>query len=118
MQEKTYTFDTFNKRTYQGISSALSSFNTKNKPLTLLCIGSDLVVGDSLGPLIGTLLTKKNISAYVYGSLSFPVTAKEVNYAKDYINSLHPNSLVVAIDAAVGESDDVGLIRVLVLFPF
>ena len=41
------------------------------------------------------------------------MTAKEVNYAKDYINSLHPNSLVVAIDAAVGESDDVGLIRVI-----
>ena len=108
-----YSFCTFNNYAPQGISSALSSINEiKNTPV-ILCIGSDLVLGDSLGPLIGTLLVKKKINAYVYGTLSSPITAKEVNYAKDYLKFTHPNSTIIAIDAAVGNLEDIGVVRVL-----
>ena len=113
MQSKTYSFSTFFEHASSGIEKAINEINKQNKPLLILCIGSDLIVGDSLGPLIGTLLTKKNIPAFVYGSLSNPITAKEVNYAKTYLSSMHPKSMVVAVDAAVGDTDDVGTIRVL-----
>ena len=113
MQSKTYSFSTFFEHTSSGIEKAISEINNQNKPILVLCIGSDLIVGDSLGPLIGTMLTKKNIPAFVYGSLSNPITAKEINYAKNYLTTIHPKSMIIAVDAAVGDSDDVGTIRVL-----
>jgi putative sporulation protein YyaC len=113
MENQNYTFSTFNEYAPTGISLALKSINNKNKTPIILCIGSDLVLSDSLGPLIGTFLLRKNINAYVYGSLTNPVTAKEVNYAKDYLSKTHNDCPVIAVDAAVGKEDDVGLIRVL-----
>ena len=87
-------------------------FNPKNNKPILICIGSDLVLGDSLGPLVGTLLKKKNVRSYIYGTLNFPITAKEVDYARTYLKQMHPNSLLIAIDAAVGSCDDVGNVKV------
>lgn len=113
MDNNSYSFCLFNDYTSEGISSALSEMHKPTGVPIILCIGSDLVLGDSLGPLIGTLLLKKNINAYVYGTLGSPITAKEVNYAKDYLKKAHPYSTVIAVDAAVGSLEDVGVIRVL-----
>ncbi len=113
MEKTNYTFSTFNEYAPNGIATALTTIGKEASPPVILCIGSDLVLGDSLGPLIGTILLKKNLPAYVYGSLSFPVTAKEVGYAKTYLEKTHPHSRVIAVDAAVGNGEDVGLIRVL-----
>lgn len=77
-----------------------------------MCVGSDLVLGDSLGPLVGTLLKQKGVGTYIYGTLNCPITAKEVEYAKTYLKRLHPDSYVIAIDAAVGAGDDIGLIKI------
>ena len=113
MDNNSYSFCLFNDYTSTGIGSALSEMHNDAGVPIILCIGSDLVLGDSLGPLIGTLLLKRNVEAYVYGTLGSPITAKEVNYAKDYLKKTHPNSSIIAVDAAVGSSEDVGVIRVL-----
>lgn len=110
--ENGYSFNFTNQYAADGICQALSQYNQKrNKPI-LICIGSDLVLGDSLGPLVGTLLKKRNARPYIYGTLNFPITAKEIEYARTYLKQMHPNSVTIAIDAAVGDPDDVGLIRV------
>lgn len=109
---KNYTFNVFNQYAESGIYGALSEFNCKNDYPIIVCIGSDLVLGDSLGPLVGTFLRQKKVGAYVYGTLNQPITAKEVEYARRYLKEIHPDSMIIAIDAAVGESDDVGLIKV------
>lgn len=113
MKEKELTYTSFNKYTAEGISDSLKRYNANVKKPIFICIGSDLVLGDSLGPLVGTLLKKKKVSSYVYGTLNYPITAKEVEYAKKYLKTMHPNSISIAIDAAVGETDDIGLIRVI-----
>ncbi len=112
MNEKSYTFSTFNEYSKDGIFQSLIDVNPKNKRPILVCIGSDLVLGDSLGPLIGTLLKKRDVKSYVYGTLNFPITSKEVDYAGTYLKQMHPDSIIIAIDAAVGEKDDVGIIKV------
>ncbi len=112
MENKEYTFNTFNEHASLGIYQALSNCNPKNKRPFFICIGSDLVLGDSLGPLVGTFLKNKNIRSYIYGTLNFPITAKEVDYARTYLKQMHPNSISIAIDAAVGNPNDIGLIRV------
>lgn len=114
MENKTYTFNMFSGHTANCIEGALTeiSKNCSVLPPTIICIGSDLVLGDSLGPLVGTMLRESKMSAYVYGTLNYPITAKEVNYAKEYLNKIHPNSLVVAIDAAVGDESEIGCIKI------
>ncbi len=110
--DKNFTFNTFNAFSSNGISQALNECNSTEQTPLFICIGSDLVLGDSLGPLVGTLLRKRQVSSYVYGTLNFPITAKEINYAKNHLKLMHPSSVLIAIDAAVGSPEDVGLIRV------
>lgn len=110
--ENSFSFNVYSPNSSLGISDALCSLSNNNSTPTIVCIGTDLVLGDSLGPLIGTILNKKKISAYVYGTLNTPVTAKEVSYIKDMVTSVHGNSRVITIDAGVGKADDVGLIKV------
>lgn len=112
MENKNYSFNIFNDYTHDGIFQALLECNPENKRPIFICIGSDLVLGDSLGPLVGTFLKNKNVQSYVYGTLNYPITAKEVEYARTYLKQMHPNSITVAIDAAVGNNQDVGLIKV------
>ena len=107
-----YTFNSSNEYSPDGICEALSYYNNEGKKPILICIGSDLVLGDSLGPLVGTLLKKKSARPFIYGTLNYPVTAKEIEYARTYIKQMHPNCTTIAIDAAVGEQNDVGLIKV------
>ena len=80
----------------------------------ILCIGSDLSVGDSLGPVTGTKLKQSlsGLNCYVYGTLARPITAHEVKYMNDFLSLTHPNSPVIAIDAAVGNAGDIGLIKI------
>ena len=111
MENLNFTFSAYNEFCSQGITEALNNMNNQNNLPVIVCIGSDLVLGDSLGPLVGTLLKKRNIRAYIYGNLNYPITAKEVDYAKTYIKEMHKKSFIIAIDAAVGDDDDIGLIK-------
>ena len=113
MESKSFSFSTFSKHSSSGIRLALGECNKNHKTPICICIGSDLVLGDSLGPLVGTLLKNKGVRSYVYGTLNFPITAKEVEYARTYLKQMHPSCITIAIDAAVGNADDIGLIRVL-----
>ncbi len=112
MNEKNFSFSVFNDYSQDGIFQSLVECNPQNKKPIFICIGSDLVLGDSLGPLVGTMLKKRGAKSYVYGALNLPITAKEVEYASKYLKQMHPNSISIAIDAAVGNAEDVGLIRV------
>ena len=52
-----------------------------DKNLVILCIGSDRVIGDCLGPLVGHKLSSllKNSGISVYGTLKKPVHAKNLD---------------------------------------
>ena len=109
---ETYSFNAFHEISGESIGNALNTCNVKGKKPLIVCIGSDLVLGDSLGPLVGTMLFKKNVPAYIYGTLNSPITAKEIICAKTHLKALHPDSFIIAVDAAVGSTDDIGLIKV------
>lgn len=80
----------------------------------ILCIGSDLSIGDSLGPITGTKLKNSlsGLNCYVYGTLAKPITAHEVKYMNEFLKMTHPNSPIIAVDAAVGIAGDIGLIKI------
>jgi putative sporulation protein YyaC len=110
-----YSFNLYNSIAPHGICLALNKIvnNTYTSPI-ILCVGSDLSVGDSLGPIVGTKLKEKlcGINLYVYGTLKKPITAKEVKYLNKFLKQTHPQSQIIAVDAAVGKSGDIGLIKV------
>lgn len=112
MENKSFSFSTFNDYAYYFISDALNDVKNKRGKPVVVCIGSDLVLGDSLGPLTGTMLKRKNADVYVYGVLNNPVTAKEIPNINERLKKTHPNSPILSIDAAVGDKDDVGTIRI------
>ncbi|MDE7158266.1 MAG: spore protease YyaC [Clostridiales bacterium] len=110
-----FAFHYYNAMAETGIMAALARIlKDTQEPPVILCVGSDLAVGDSLGPITGTMLKSRGgFAGYVYGTLKCPVTAKEVKYVNDFLKKTHPNSKIIAVDAAVGEEGDVGLIKVL-----
>ncbi len=110
-----YAFHFYNSLAETGAMMALSKcLGPLTAPPVVLCIGSDLAVGDSLGPVVGTMLKRRaaGFCGYVYGTLKTPVTAKEVKYLGDFLRKTHPASKIIAVDAAVGEESDVGLVKV------
>ena len=80
----------------------------------VVCVGSDLAIGDSLGPIVGSMLKYKTqgLDFFLYGTLAAPVTAKEIKYMRSFLRKTHPDHPIIAVDAAVGEKGDIGLIRV------
>lgn len=74
-----------------------------NHPPVFVCIGSDRVTGDSLGPLIGTVLHHSSEFPFpVYGTLHQPIHALNLDSSLQMIKYRHPECPVVAIDAALG----------------
>ncbi len=86
----------------------------EEKPPVIVCVGSDLAIGDSLGPIAGSMLKYKTqgLNVYLYGTLAAPVTAKEIKYMRTFLKETHRGSPVLAIDAAVGDEGDIGLVKV------
>lgn len=108
-----YAFHCYNSMACTGMMMALSKLlGPLQAPPVVLCVGSDLTIGDSLGPLTGTLLRRRGLPGYVYGTLKAPVTAKEVKYVGNFLKKTHPDSKIIAIDAAVGDQSEIGLIKV------
>lgn len=110
-----FAFHFYNSMAETGILMALRRIlGDCDAPPVVLCVGSDLAVGDSLGPIAGTMLKKHAaFGGFLYGTLKTPVTAKEIGHIGEFLRQTHPGSKVIAVDAAVGEEADVGLIKVL-----
>lgn len=77
-----------------------------------ICLGSDRHILDCFGPLIGSMVQEADPRILIYGTLEKPLHAKNVDREMDMINKLHPGYLKIAIDASVGEADDVGRIKI------
>ncbi len=103
----------------QKINLSKLSLNKQEKTMTspppvVVCVGSDLAIGDSLGPITGSLIKYKTqgVHCFLYGTLAAPVTAKEIKYMRSFLKKTHPDSQILAIDAAVGEKGDIGVIKI------
>lgn len=110
-----YSFNVYNSLAPSGEVMALKKvLPTPALTPVIVCIGSDLSVGDSLGPVTGTRLKEllRGLNVFVYGTLSKPVTAHEVKYISRFLRETHPGCPVIAVDAAVGVAGDIGLIKI------
>ena len=127
-----YSFHLYNKLNKDGICMSVDAILRNNQrkfrkqkgeflpmdapqpPPIVVCIGSDLAIGDSLGPIVGSMLKYKTqgLGAFIYGTLSSPVTAKEIGHLRAFLRETHKGAQIIAVDAAVGEKGDIGLIKI------
>ena len=77
----------------------------------VLCLGSDKITGDSLAPLVGSMLKSLHSPCFVYGDLKYPVTAKNLLSTLKYIKNIHSFQKILIIDASVGKQCDIGKIK-------
>ncbi|HHW57508.1 MAG TPA: spore protease YyaC [Clostridia bacterium] len=109
MEELKFKYDDSNAIYY--ISSFLKPLLDINS--VFLCIGTDKFITDSLGPIVGNLLIKSLPSNYyIYGTLKSPVHAMNLEENIKYIKKRHPHSKIIAIDASLGDKENIGKIAI------
>ena len=83
--------------------------------LIFLCIGTDRVIGDSFGPLVGyklKYLFKGEENIKVIGNLNNIICIHNISKIIEDINNTYPESFLIAIDAALSNKNNIGTIVV------
>lgn len=110
---------------YNGLASMVRQYNKNSRPLVFICIGTPSILGDCLGPVIGTILSGALVSSApssgrtllkspwipdIYGTLDAPVHALNFRRTCHEIKKQHQKPFIIAIDAALGNSAQSGYI--------
>lgn len=82
------------------------------REIAVICIGTDRATGDCLGPLVGWTLMNHTRDFILYGTLNDPVHAGNLADKLELVKKNHPSSIIIAIDACLGKSENVGMINV------
>lgn len=94
-----------------AISLVNKLLNCREKPV-FLCVGTDKIVGDSIGAIVGELLKSKyKIDAHIYGNLDKNITASNIEMTVNKIKNIHPYSPIILVDGILGELEEVGQIK-------
>ena len=84
-----------------------------DRRIVVVCVGTDRSTGDSLGPLVGTSLSKYRSPFFdLYGTLEEPVHAMNLDETLIDINKHVRKPFVIGIDACLGQAASVGCIQV------
>lgn len=86
--------------------------NCGEREIVYLCIGTDRVTGDCLGPLVGTKLRQLLPGAKLFGTLKDPVHARNLEEKLAEIQTSAEKPLIVAVDASLGQASRVGYINI------
>lgn len=100
--------------TDKGVVHTLSNYIYQffNEKTIVVCIGTDKCIGDCLGPLVGTLLSKSSFKYPVIGTLENPAHAVNLDSVIKDIDKKYKDPFIIAIDACLGHSDYIGDIQV------
>lgn len=89
--------------------------NLEISKLFFLCIGTDRIIGDSFGPLVGYKLNKLfigNENIKVIGSLDNVINANNIEKVLKEIKLKYEMPFIIAIDAAISNKTEIGSIIV------
>jgi hypothetical protein len=84
-----------------------------HRRIVVVCLGTDRCTGDSLGPLLGTALSKYRSSKFdFYGTLEKPVHAMNLDDTLVQLYRTFHDPFVIGVDACLGSSSSIGSILV------
>ena len=116
LDEKIYYIDSKKEDASLQVSRRLSYLlrrcpRTSASSPVFVCIGSDRVTGDSLGPIIGSELKRAfHDSIPVYGTLEMPIHALNLSSILSAVRVHHKDDILIAIDASLGTPEHQGYI--------
>jgi len=99
-----------NSKFSYNLTLDIKNYITENT--VIVCIGTDKCIGDCLGPLVGSILTENFYPLPVYGTLSSPIHALNIDERLAEIHANHPNASIIGVDACLGDEEDIGEIRI------
>ncbi|KZE39124.1 sporulation protein [Bhargavaea cecembensis] len=91
-----------------AIRDIIGQASGEDREVVFLCIGSDRYVGDSLGPLVGSMLEDGRVPFKVYGTLKDPVHAFNLKGTIKEINRQFTKPVIFSIDASLGTKEEAG----------
>lgn len=99
--------------THQKIGQFLFNWLPKNNTeIIFICVGSDRSTGDALGPITGSILSKRKRSKFkVFGTLESPIHALNLTKELAKIKKKHPESFIIGVDACLGKVKSIGNIN-------
>jgi putative sporulation protein YyaC len=102
------------EKIHHAVMEMLVRYNIPdNRPVILLCIGTDRSTGDCLGPLVGTRLSCEQQQLFqIYGTLDHPVHAGNLQDCLDEIHKNNDDVFIIALDACLGNLENVGCITI------
>ncbi len=112
---------TFKEKIYNSFVQDFSSIlrektnNLEISKLIFLCIGTDRVIGDSFGPLVGyklKYLFKNEKNVEVLGSLDNIICRHNILNIISGIKNVYDEPFLIAIDAAISNKINIGKIIV------
>lgn len=102
----------YNHQDKQRFAQAIKQKLDGNIAPVYMCIGTEKVFSDSLGPRVGTLLNLyMREPLFVYGLIDQNITAENLCHSYDFIKAMHPNNPIVVIDAGVGDASQLGKVQ-------
>lgn len=95
----------------------IQKYNKPFSQVVFLCVGTDKVIGDSIGPLVGSKLQElfRNYNIFninIYGSLKDNVNYINIQNIMNKINKHHKDACIIVIDSALSRKGNIGKIFV------
>ena len=92
----------------------MSTLPDMDNEIIVLCIGSNKIYGDSLGPRTAEKLTLINNDCIIYGNMRKSINGNNLAGYVSMLRSRHPDAVIVAVDACLTtHTEDVGLVKLL-----
>lgn len=113
----TFYINAHQKDSYTMLAASLEecirNYDRGWEELVFICIGTDRITGDSLGPYVGYCLSEcPFVHGRIYGTLEHPVHALNLEEVMGSITRRHPHGLYVAVDASLGMKKHLGFVTV------
>lgn len=85
--------------------------------ILFICIGNSKIIGDSLGPLVGSIILKnkeqieKNVKIEVLGTITSPLVYSKIETTLKNINK-NEYSKIIIVDSALGNKNNIGEVSI------
>lgn len=97
----------------RNLSKQLGKINPNFSNLIFLCIGTDKIIGDSIGPIVGSKLKEiENNYIKIYGTLEKNLDFLNTKSMLENIYKIYENPFLITIDAALSRRKNIGEIFV------
>jgi putative sporulation protein YyaC len=99
------------KRFVWELKDVIDSNKGIKTKILFVCVGTNRIIGDAFGPVIGSVL-KRNLleenGINVLGDLKKCITYSDLNKMENWLNMQKNESLVIVLDSALSNKKDVG----------